>query len=43
MIFMMYTKILKIAIQIKKRKVLIVFDDMVVDMINNKKLQKIVT
>ena len=39
----MYTKILKIKIQIKKRKVLIVFDDMIVDMINNKKLNSIVT
>ena len=27
----------------KKRKVLIVFDDMIVDMINNKKLNSIVT
>ena len=32
----MSTKILKITIQIKK-KVLIVFDDMIADMINNKK------
>ena len=27
----------------KKRKILIVFDDMVVDMINNKKLKPVVT
>ena len=27
----------------KKRKILIVFDDMIVDMINNKKLNSIVT
>ena len=37
------TKILKITIQIKKRKVLIVFDDMIADMINNEKLNSIVT
>ena len=36
-------KILKITIQTKKRKVLIVFDDMIADMINNKKLNPIVT
>ena len=40
---MMYTKTLKIIIQKKKRKVLIVFDDMIPDMINNKKLDSIVT
>ena len=39
----MSTKILKITIQIKKIKVLIGFDDMVSDMINNKKLNPIVT
>ena len=39
----MSTKILKITIQEKKRKVLIVFDDMIADMINNKKLNSIVT
>ena len=39
----MFTKILKITIQIKKRKVLIVFDDMIADVINNKKLNPIVT
>ena len=39
MICKMFTKILKIAIQIKnEKKVLIVFDDMIADMINNKKL-----
>ena len=43
MIWKMFTKILKIIIQIKKRKVLIVFDDMIADMINNKKLNPIVT
>ena len=37
----MFTKILKITIQIKK--ILIVFDDMIADMINNKKLNSIVT
>ena len=34
----MFIKILKNTIQ-KKRKVLIVFDDMIANMINNKKLQ----
>ena len=43
MICCMPTRILKITIQIKKRKVLIVFDDMNADMINNKKLNPIVT
>ena len=42
MICKMFTKILKITIQ-KNRKVLIVFDDMIADMINNKKLNPIVT
>ena len=40
---MMYTILLKITIQIKERKVLIVFDDIIADMINNKKLNPIVT
>ena len=39
----MLTKILKITIQIKKRKVLIVFDDMIADMINNKKPNSIIS
>ena len=43
MICKMSTKILKNIIQEKKRKALIVFDDMVVDMINNEKLNPIVT
>ena len=43
MICWMSAKVLKITIQIKKRKVLIVFDDMIADMINNKKLNPIVT
>ena len=38
----MYTIPLKIAIQIKKTKALIVFDDMIADMINEKKLNPIV-
>ena len=37
------TKILKITIQGKNRKVLIVFNDLIADMINNKKLNPIVT
>ena len=36
-------KILKNIIPEKKRKILIVFDDMIADMINNKKLNPIVT
>ena len=44
MICWMYTKILKITIQTKKkRKVLTVFDDMIADMINNKKVNSIAT
>ena len=39
----MSTKLLKITIQIKKRKVLIVLDYMIADMINNKELNSIVT
>ena len=39
----MPTKILNIKIQIKKRKVLLVFDDMIADMINNKNLNPILT
>ena len=42
MILKMFIKILKNGIQ-KKRKVLIVFDDMIADMINNKKLNPVVT
>ena len=41
MICKMSTKTLKITI--KKRKVLIIFDDMIADMINNNKLNPIVT
>ena len=42
MICKMFTKILKITIQ-EKNKVLIVFEDMIADMINNKKLNPVVT
>ena len=42
MICNMSTKILKITTQIKK-KVLIVFDDIIADIINNKKLNSITT
>ena len=35
---MIFIKILRNAIQIKKRKILIVFDDMIADMPSNKKL-----
>ena len=43
MICKMSIKKLKNIIQEKKHKVLIVFDDMITDMINNKKLNSIVT
>ena len=43
MICKMSIKILKITILEKKRKILIIFDDMIADMINNKKLNPIVT
>ena len=42
MICWMSTKILKITILRKKEKVLIVFDDMIADMINNRKLKSII-
>ena len=42
-ICMMFTKILMNTILIKKIKKLIVFDDMIADMIHNKKLNSIVT
>ena len=38
MIWMIFIKILKIIIQIKEQKILIVFDDMMIaDMLSNKK------
>ena len=43
MVCKMFTKILKITIQVKKCKVLTVFDDMIADMINNEKLNSRVT
>ena len=43
MICKMFTKVLKNTIYEKKRKVLIVFEDMIADMINDKKLNPIVT
>ena len=38
MIWMIFKKILRNAIQIKKRKILLVFDDMIAEMLRNKKL-----
>ena len=38
-----FAKLLMITILIKKNKILIVFDDMIVDMIHNKKLDSVVT
>ena len=44
MIWEMFTKTLIITISIKKKKIIIiVFDDMIVDMINNRRLDLIVT
>ena len=43
MICQMYTEILKITIQTKKIKILIVFGGMIADMINNKNLNSTVT
>ena len=43
MIWKMFTKILKSYDPGKKRKILIVFDDMIADMINNQKLNPVVT
>ena len=40
---MIFTKTLKNKTQIKKRKILIVFDDMINEMLSNKKLNPIVT
>ena len=42
-IWMIFIKMLKNTIQMKKRKTLIVFDDMIGDMLNNKQLNSIVT
>ena len=42
-ILMIFVKILKIIIQIKKQKILIIFDVMIVDMLTNTKLNPIVT
>ena len=39
----MFTKIIIITIPTKKKKILIAFDDVVVDMIHNKKLDLIAT
>ena len=40
---MISIKILKITIQIKNEKKFIVFDDMIADMLSNKKINPIVT
>ena len=42
-IWLIFIETLKIIIQIKKRKTLIVFDNMIADMLSNKKLNPIVT
>ena len=43
MICMIFIKILKNTIQINNVRILIVFDDMIANMLNNKKLNPIVT
>ena len=43
MIWIIFIKILKNTTEIKKRKILIVFEDVFADMLNNKKLNPIVT
>ena len=43
MIWMIFIQILKNAIQIKKSKILIVLDDIIAHMLNNKKRNQIVT
>ena len=43
MIWMIFKKILKNTIQIKKRKLLIIFDEMIADMFSSKKLNAIVS
>ena len=40
---MIFIKVLKNKIQIKKQKILIAFDDMIADMFSNEKLNPIVT
>ena len=40
---MIFIKTLKNTIQIKKSEILIVFDDIVADMLNNKKLNPVIT
>ena len=40
--WMMFTKILMITTQIEIKKVLIVFDDMIADIMNKKKFQAII-
>ena len=42
MIYMIFTKILINTIQMKKRKILIILDDMIADMFSNKKPNPIV-
>ena len=43
MIWMIFRKILKNIVQIKSEKKLIVFDDMIADMLSDKKLNPVVT
>ena len=40
---MIFTKIFKNAMQIKSKIILIVFANMIADMVNNKKINRIVT
>ena len=43
LIWMIFIRVLKNTIQIKKGKILIIFDDMIVDVLSNKNLNSIVT
>ena len=43
MIWMVYIKTIKNTTQLKKIKILIIFDDMIADMLSNKKLNPVVT
>ena len=42
-ILIIFTRTLKDTIQIKNEKILVVFDDMIADMLGNKELNPIVT
>ena len=43
MVWMIFIKLSKNTIQIKTKKILIVFDDIIADMVSNKKVNPVVT